>query len=547
MMRFAYCWPCPGASVMTDHNRYETDTPRVLDAGALDPTGEPPGGWLRLRRRPIEDGAIGLTPDGRLKSGRLAGLTMGRAIWVLSWPILIESLLNSMVGLTDTVLAAGLGEAETDAIGGASYIAWFIGLTIMAIGVGSTALISRSIGKGRRAVADAITGQTLLLQVLSGVLVALLIVSLLGPIARILNMGEAQSSAFKLYLGIVAAGVPMMGILFGGIACARGAGDSFRPLLVMIVVNVVNIAVSWSLVGTDLTRTVFIDGERVTRVLVANPFEFNLGVGGIALGTLFAHTVGAGLVVALLASGRSGVRLRRKRLRPHMTTMRRLVRLGLPNFAETFGMWIGNFLILLMVGSLGAGALGSHIVGIRIEAFSFLPGFAMGTAAATLAGQYLGAGSPVLAKRAVWRCVLIAVVLMGACGAAFVLWPREIVGLLSSQEAHLRDAPALVRICGFVQIPFAVAIVTRSALRGAGDVRMVMGLTWFATYGIRLPAAYLLSGVVLTLPGGVEIPSLLGVEPSLARMWLAMCSELVFRGVLFLTRFLQGGWTKARV
>lgn len=529
------------------HNRCETDVPRVLDAGALDPTGEPPGGWLRVGRKPIEPDAIGLTEDGRLKSGRLAGLTMGRAIWVLSWPILVESLLNSMVGLTDTVLAAGLGEAETDAIGGASYIGWFIGLTIMAIGVGSTALISRSVGKGRLAVANATVGQTMLLQVLSGSLVAVLIVAMLGPVGMILNLGGAQETAFKQYLGIVAAGVPMMGVLFGGIACVRGAGDSLRPLVVMLVVNVVNIAVSWSLVGTDLTRTAFVDGQQVTRVIVSNPFQFNLGVSGIALGTLVAHTVGAGLVVALLISGRSGVRLRRKRLRPHLLMLKRLVRLGLPNFAETFGMWIGNFLILLLVGLLGAGALGTHVVGIRIEAFSFLPGFAMGTAAATLAGQYLGAGSPVLAARAVWRCALIASVLMGLFGVAFVLWPREIVGLLSSQEAHLRTAPALVRICGFVQVPFAIAIVTRSALRGAGDVRMAMTLTWVATYGIRLPAAYLLSGVALMLPGGIVIPSLLGLEPSLARMWLAMCSELVLRCVLFLARFLHGGWTRARV
>ena len=58
---------------------------------------------------------VGLTPDGRLRSGRLAGLSMRGAIWMLSWPILVESLLNSFVGLTDTYLSAALvnGEAAT--------------------------------------------------------------------------------------------------------------------------------------------------------------------------------------------------------------------------------------------------------------------------------------------------------------------------------------------------------------------------------------------------------------------------------------------------
>ncbi len=117
--------------------------------------------------------AIGLTSDGRIKSGKLAGLSMGGAIWVLSWPILVESFLNSLVGLTDTVLAAALpnGEAATDAIGGASYIMWFIGLTIMAIGIGATALISRAVGGGKLAVANAALGQTVLLALILGTVV----------------------------------------------------------------------------------------------------------------------------------------------------------------------------------------------------------------------------------------------------------------------------------------------------------------------------------------------------------------------------------------
>ena len=113
---------------------------------------------------------VGLTPDGRLKSGRLAGLNMRAAIWALSWPILIESMLNSFVGLTDTYMSAALpnGQVATDAIGGASYIVWFISLIIMSLGVGATALISRSVGAGRLAVANAALAQTLVLAAISG-------------------------------------------------------------------------------------------------------------------------------------------------------------------------------------------------------------------------------------------------------------------------------------------------------------------------------------------------------------------------------------------
>ena len=93
------------------------DVPRpTLDPETLDPSEESGGVPAGPARR-----ALGLTADGRLKAGRLAGLTMGGAIWVLSWPVMVESFLNSLVGLTDTVLAAGIDEATTDAVGVATH------------------------------------------------------------------------------------------------------------------------------------------------------------------------------------------------------------------------------------------------------------------------------------------------------------------------------------------------------------------------------------------------------------------------------------------
>lgn len=521
--------------------------PEEASAAPIEPAPEqapPRAGPGPVRRRG------GLTDDGRLRSGRLAGMTMNRAIWVVGWPILAESLLNSLVGFTDTRLAAELGAAETDAIGGAAYIYWFISLAIMAIGVGTTALVSRAVGRGRLAVANAAVGQTMILQVLTGIGVALLITLAAGPTARLLNMEAAATDSFEHYLRALAPGIPFMAILFGGIACLRGAGDSFRPLLVMVVVNAVNIGVSFALVGRDLTRAELVEGRLVTHTLLANPFPFDFGVIGIALGTLAAHLVGAVLILALLRDGRSGVALRARRLRPHRTTMWRLVRLGLPNFLETFGLWFGNFFVLLMVGSLGPGMLGSHIVAIRAEAFSFLGGFALGMAAATLAGQYLGAGSPELARKAVWRCTYVAAAFMGCFGFVYIFFPRTVTGLLSAQPVHLEQTPPLLIACGIVQIPFALALVFRSALRGAGDVRVVMAMTWVTTYAIRIPAAYILSGVDVQLPqwlGGGVIENPGPFEPSLLGLWIGLCAELLLRGAVFTFRFVGGGWTRVRV
>ncbi len=485
-------------------------------------------------------------PEGRIRTGRLAGLSMWAAIWVLSWPILVESFLTSMVGLVDTTLSAGLSEAATDAIGAASYVQWFIQMIGMAVGVGATALVSRSIGRGRQAIADAVTAQALLLSVTASFVVGALLFFAAPAVATVLQMSEDASDAVVLYLRVTAFGVPLSGILVSGIACCRGAGDAKRPLLVMVAVNIVNIIVSWALSGVDLARATA-DGGR--QVYMVNPFTFDLGILGVALGTVAAWFTGACLVCWWLWKGTPGVRLKPRRMKPNWITMSRVARVGLPNFFESSGMWLGNFMVLLIVGWMAAGQeglLGAHIIAIRIEAFSFLPGFSMGMAAATLAGQYLGAGRADLAARAMVRCCAIATAIMGTMGILFIVIPKPIVGLLSQQATHLEYAPYMLMIAGCVQAPFAIGLVLRTAMRGAGDTKVVMLLTWFSTYAVRLPLAWFFSGVDIPLWNGMVIPNP-GPDWGLVGVWVGLCSELIVRALLFGGRFVEGGWRRIRV
>ncbi|MEQ8850714.1 MAG: MATE family efflux transporter [Phycisphaerales bacterium] len=491
--------------------------------------------------------------EGRIRSGRLAGLSMWQAIFVLSWPVLIEAFLNACVGLVDTTLAAGLSEAATDAIGVAAYFNWFVSLIAMSLGVGATAMISRAMGRGRVAVANAALGQTMLLGLVLGILACIAITFAAPLIATVLRLeGDAVPYAIT-YLRIAAVGIPGVTVLFAGIACCRGAGDAFRPMLTMIAVNIINIGLSFALAGVDIARsTLGPDGEVVNDVILANPFPWEMGIEGIAIGTLVAWLAGGVIMLGILIRGTHGLRLMRRRLKPHLHTMRRLVKVAAPNFVETFGMWFGNFLTIMMVGGMGAGFYGAHVVAVRVEAFSFLPGFAMSTAAATLAGQYLGAGSVRLARLAVIRCTMIAAAIMSVFGVAFLTIPDEIVGVFSQQPTHLEHTPQLLMVCGMIQIPFAIAIVVRGALRGAGDTYTVMILTWTSTYAIRLPLAWLFSGIQIPLWGDLVLPNPAPLQTHfdihpLTGLWCGLCGELGIRFCLFLGRFIHGGWTRRKV
>lgn len=490
-----------------------------------------------------------LTDDGRLTSGRLAGLTMWGAIITLSWPIFAESLMNWLVGAVDTILAAGISEAAADAIAGGAYINWAIGLVGMSIGVGTTAVVARSVGKGRVAAANAAAGQSVLLAVIAGVLTGLAVWITTPWLASLLQLKGEGLADFIIYLRTLALGVPGITLLATGIAACRGAGDSLRPLLVMVAVNVINTGVSWALAGVDVVRGTIIEGEVVQRTIVHNPFGFNWGVSGIAWGTVVAWWLGAAAIALLLIDGRSGVKLRRRRLAYDQITTMRVVRLAMPNFLEMAGMFVGNFLIVMMVGWMNSpGLLGAHIVAIRIEGISFLPGFAMSIAAATLVGQYLGAGSARLANRSVWACAGITAAFMGVMGAAFSTFPVFITGLFTPQATHLEWTPRLLFMVGFIQIPFGVGMVFRSALRGAGDAKVVMWLTWITTWGVRLPLAYLLSGVAVPASiFGTELANPSPIQHGLIGLWWGLLTEIVVRCLAFMIRWFQGAWKTKKV
>lgn len=475
---------------------------------------------------------------------------MWAAIATLAWPVMIDQILGTVVGLVDTILAAGISEAAADAVGSASYIMWFVGLFFVSLDIGATALIARSIGAGRRAVANAAVGQSLLLALAIGCALGVVLFTAAPLLVRIMSLKGEAAGEFITFLRIMAIDAPVIAVMYAGIACLRGAGDTLRPMRALLVVNVVNLIASWSLAGVDLAITRDVNGVATRHVWLHNPFGFNLGVAGIGLGTMLGHLCGAALILITLARGTASIRIIGRRLRPHWVTLARILRVGFPSFLEMVGMWFGNFLVVLIVGLVGAGVVGAHMIAIRVEAFSFQLGFAIAIASATLAGQYLGAGSPEMARRAIVRCAVVAAAIMGTIGLLFVLIPHTIVGLVSGQPTHLAQTPSALFITGLVQIPFAIGIVLRQAMRGVGDVRATMWITWLSTYAARLPLVYLFSGVALPLPswlGGGTFANPLGLEPSLRGVWIGLSIEIVIRGAAFFARFLQGGWAKSRV
>ncbi|MEM6553915.1 MAG: MATE family efflux transporter [Planctomycetota bacterium] len=476
----------------------------------------------------VDEGVL----EGRLE-GRLGGMSLPRQIVFLAvWP-LAQQVLNYLVGFVDTAVAGRVSVPATNAIAIGGYMQWFMGLMFMAVGTGATALVARSVGAGDRALAERVLGQAVLLALGVGVLVTGMIWATAGPIGWVVGLRAEDGSLglAETYLRVSSLTACFGAVLFVGGACLAGAGDTRSPFWIMLAVNGVNVALTLWLALEPWTFRWESAGLEV-----ALP-GLGWGVAGIAWGTAISWAAGGVLTVAVLLRGTHGLRLCRSCLRLEGGLSRRVLRLGLPNFWERAGQWVGNFAVLAVLGyhavaGMVEGMQGAHIVAIRIEAMSFLPGLAFATAASTLTGQYLGAGSVAQAKRAAVGCWVMGGGMMGLMGVVFLAVPEWLTRLLTDEPVLIEMASPLVFYAGLIQFFFASYMVLSGAMRGAGDTRTPMVLTNVMTWLVRLP---------LVLLGAWWF------EDKLLGVWAGLLTELFLRGVVFIVWFGRGKWAEVEV
>lgn len=514
------------------------------DAGPLEPgpeatTAASPDDPRSALGGLLEQEAI-LEAEGKIRSGKLAGRSLAGAIWIVAIPVLLQQTFTASVGLFDKILSGSLPSdivvPAIDGLGIGSYIGWFIGIAMSGLGIGAQAIIARSMGSGSLDEARSAVGQAITLALLWGVLVGFLLWVLARPLGSISSLTPEAQVYLEQYISVIAIAMPLCGVMMVGSMCLHGAGETTLPALIMVVVNVVNVVSSWLLSGVDL---VFKDFS------IMNPTSIDPlshGVYGIAWGTALAFTVGGLLVLLVLGRGVRDLRLHLPSMQPRLTMLWRVTRIGFPMFMEGIAMWGVNLFVLGFIGLIAVrdatnggpvdGLVGAHSIAIQWEAFSFMPGFALGTAAGTIAGQFLGAGNKRMAQLAIYSCTGAGILLMGTLGLVFMFFGEQLTSVISDQPIHLEETPKLLFICGVVQVFFALNMVVRQGLRGVGDTKWTLLITVVSSYGVRLPLAWLLG---VALDGG------------LVGIWIGLCGEIVVRGCLFAARFLHGGWMRVRV
>jgi putative MATE family efflux protein len=468
-------------------------------ASPTDGNDHPPAAPVRDRRR-ITTGPIRKT------------------LLLLALPVLAEQMLNTMVALFDVYLAGQISPAATSAIGLAAYVDWLVAMMVMLVATGTTALVARHEGAADRNGANHFANQSLTLSAIVGVVAMASVVLLAPSFATYCRMTGESYNITVSYLRIGSIGHAAMSIALVGSAAIRGVGNMRTPMAVFAIINVINMIASVALVYG----------------LGGLPA---CGVTGIVLGTVIARIVGLALIATVFLWGRTGLRLAPAMLPLAWASVVRILRIGVPAAADGAIMWCGHFVFLAIISRLAPNPLGeayfaAHVIAVRAEAFTYLPAMAWAAATATMIGQSLGDHRPDRARRAgheaVRQCGILAVVM----AIVFLACSELIYRVMSADELVRSVGAGPFRILAVFQPLLAVSIVYVGGLRGAGDTRSPLLITFVGTILIRVPLGYYF-GVVR---GG----GLLGA-------WIGMFGDMIWRAVAASVRYGRGRWIDTKI
>ncbi len=451
-------------------------------------------------------------PRPRLQLGREA---LTGTILRLAIPAVVENLLVTAVFFADTLLIGWLHDDVALAAVGLGGTVMFVANGLFeALAVSATALVARAWGEGDYARAERVAAQALLLTfALSAVAMALLMPLVEGFLA-LLGAAPAVVPAGGVYLRLVLSTSLLSFPLMVANGIMRGAGDTRTPMWLTLIMNVWNVGVA----------AVLVFGLGPVPAL-------GLAGAGWAAGT--ARALGGLLALLALFAGRTALRVRPAGLlRWDLPLIGRILRVALPNLGETAISRTGYTLFMSIVAGLGTVTLAAHQLALRVESLSFMPGWGLSVAAATLVGQALGARNEEAAKTGMRRTLLLTAALTGVIATAFALFGQQIVTIFGSTPEVLDLAGVAVRIAAAEVLFLSGQMVLAGGLRGAGDTRSPMWVTLCGTVLLRLPVVYLFA-VVLGW--------------GLAGVWWGTAADWAGRTLLTWIIFRRGRWKTTQV
>ncbi|MDH4083179.1 MAG: MATE family efflux transporter [Nitrospira sp.] len=430
-----------------------------------------------------------------------------RSVMTLAFPITVSSFLQRAEGIVAIFLVGGLGATSIAAVGLGQLLAFIATTVVSGLSVGTNVIVAQLWGARRRQDAGEAARHFLWLSIGISLLLAAL---------------GVWSNAFVMHHlgaepGVIELALPYSTLIFLVIPCTvliqvlssilQGTGDTRTPMYAMIGVNLLHVSFAYPLIYGRWGLP-------------------SLGLTGAAIAVGFAEATGA---LYLLMRCRS---ILKQSLRVRLDLIRSIWEVGASVSGERIIQQAGVFVYTKLVLLYGTVAYAAHQVGLSIESFSFLPGYGLAIAAATMVGQSIGAGKYARAKLENWEANRIAMALMAGMGLIFYLFPDALLRAFTTDEAVIELGITFLKIVALLQIPLAVTMVLAGSLRGAGDTRFIMGTTVVGMWGVRVPLALMAA---------------LWLDQSVFFIWAVTIADWSVRMGLLLWRYRSERWRQIQV
>jgi putative MATE family efflux protein len=400
--------------------------------------------------------------------------SLGRAIFLLSVPMALEMMMESIFAVVDIFFVSRLGPDAVAAVGLTESMITLVYAVAIGLSTAASSMVSRRIGeKNSEGAADA-AFQAILTGLIVSVVIAIPGVLFSRSLLRAMGASSVIVDEMWGYTAIMMGGNAAIMLLFIINGIFRSAGDAAISMRVLWFANIINIILDPLL------------------IFGIGPFP-ELGVAGAAIAT----TTGRGMAVVLqlyyLFSGKKRVRLNWHNFRFDRRVMGRLIKLSLGGIGQHIIATSSWIILVRIVSVFGSTVVAGYTIAIRVIVFTLLPSWGLSNAASTLVGQNLGAQQPRRAERSVWVTGWTNMAFLGAIGTVLVIWSEHFIRLFISDPAVVEAGAISLRIVsiGFVAYGFGMVLV--NALNGAGDTFTPTMINIFCYWILEIPLAYFLA------------------------------------------------------
>lgn len=436
-----------------------------------------------------------------------------RALWMLLIPLIIEQMLNSLMGMVDTLMVSRVGAEAISAVSLVDSINNLVLQVFAAMAAGAAIICSQYLGrKDEKGCNDAAKQIVLTVVVISSVIM-IIGVGFRKPLLHLIfgSVEEAVMTNAQMYFLITALSYPFIALFQAGAAFYRACGNSKFTMKTALIANVANI------VG----NTLFI-------------FVLQMGAAGAAVSTLISRALCAFVVFYALRKPGYAIQLKNYfSIRPDLNLIVKILAIGVPSGIENGMFQFGKLAIQSTVSSLGTAAIAAQAMTIIFENVNGMAAVGIGIGLMTVVGQSIGAGRQEEVKYYIVKLAGYAEIAMIISCILVYIAARPVTVLAGmSEESTALCMQMILAITIVKPLLWVPSFTPPNGLRAAGDVRFSMITATLTMWLCRVALSIFLMRVVKTGPIGV---------------WYGMFADWGVRGVIFTIRFVRGKWLRFKV